>query len=120
MSKIRTAVGLTMFLSSATLSLIGCGKAMVEMKNDIGEIIDDMYKDDLRTRPHVRQTVDAAYRTKNFIGRHKVAIAVASTATVTLWIHKGVTNQYNEFLEEKGLLEEYFNPMSEAALIVLA
>jgi hypothetical protein len=35
-------------------------------------------------------------------------------------MHRRVIDQYNEFLDEKGLLEEYWNPPSEAALVVLA
>jgi hypothetical protein len=121
MSKLRTTIGLGVFLTSATFSIIGAGKAVLDIKNDLNEIIDDMYEEQFRAEiPKPRLIVSKVYHTKNFLGRHKVALAVASTATVTLWMHKRVVDQYNEFLDERGLLEEYWNPIDEAALVVLA
>lgn len=118
---LRSKIGFTIFAVSTTASLIGVGQGFVEMKNELGDLIDDMYNDQFKepnTRP--RPIVSKVYHTKNFIGRHKVAIAVAVTATATLKLHKSVVNQYNEFLEAKGLLDEYWLWPGDEGLVVLA
>lgn len=52
--------------------------------------------------------------TKNFVVRHKTAVAVAVTATVCLALNRSALNQHDEFLKEHGLFEEYYTP-EEAA-----
>ena len=47
---------------------------------------------------------------KNFIGKHRVAIAVAITLAVTGTMHVKQVNAVNEFLSEHGLLEAYYTP----------
>jgi hypothetical protein len=54
-----------------------------------------------------------ANRAKNFIERHKVAIAVGATAAVTLWIHRIALKQHEEFLAEHDLLDEFYTPEDE-------
>jgi hypothetical protein len=49
-------------------------------------------------------------RTKKFVSDHKVAIAIGATATVAFVAHRQTVKAWNEFLTEKGLLEEYYNP----------
>lgn len=50
-------------------------------------------------------------RTKKFVTDHKVAVTVVTTAAVTsaVWFKMtaGAVRQFNEFLGEKGLLEEF-------------
>lgn len=47
---------------------------------------------------------------KNFVARHKTALAVAATATVALVLHVKVVNQHNDFLAEHGLLDAFYTP----------
>lgn len=49
-----------------------------------------------------------AHRTKNFVARHRVGIAVISTAGICLTLQTKAVRGLNEFLEEKGLLDEYY------------
>lgn len=46
---------------------------------------------------------------KNFVGRHRVAIAVTLTAALALKLQMKTAAGYNEFLKEHGLFDEYFN-----------
>ena len=46
---------------------------------------------------------------KNFVERHKTGIAVVGTAAAATYIHIRVIAEHNEFLEKKGLLEEYYH-----------
>lgn len=47
---------------------------------------------------------------KNFVNRHKTAIVVTSLAVTTAGTVLMVRNQkqFNEFLEEKGLTDEFY------------
>lgn len=55
----------------------------------------------------------AIVRTKIFVEKHKVALAVTTTAAVTaaacLALNKRNINLTNEFLAKHGLLEEFWN-----------
>lgn len=46
--------------------------------------------------------------TKNFVRRHKVAIAVIATAVPLLALNKRNINATNEFLKEHDLYDEYW------------
>jgi hypothetical protein len=48
--------------------------------------------------------------TKNFVARHKTAVAVVATATVAYVIHSKALDQHNEFLKEHGLFEQFYTP----------
>lgn len=50
----------------------------------------------------------AAVDTKDFVSRHRVALAVTATAATAVVIHVKVISNVNEFLESKGLLEEFY------------
>jgi hypothetical protein len=56
-------------------------------------------------------------RTQKFVADHKVAIAVVTTAAATsaVWFKTtaGAVRQFNEFLDEKGLLEEFHATFDE-------
>lgn len=56
-------------------------------------------------------------RTQQFVTDHKVAIAVVTTATATsaVWYKTtaGAVRQFNDFLNEKGLLEEFRSTLEE-------
>ena len=45
---------------------------------------------------------------KKFVYRHRVSIAVISTAAICLTIHARSQRELNDFLEEKGLTAEYY------------
>lgn len=45
--------------------------------------------------------------TKRFVVKHKVAIAVAGTASFMLYLNVMMENQHNEFLKEHDLIGEF-------------
>jgi hypothetical protein len=45
---------------------------------------------------------------KQFIEKHKVAIAVVSTAGSCLYLNRLALKQHDEFLKEKGLYDEFY------------
>lgn len=49
-------------------------------------------------------------RVKNFVGRHKVGVAIISTAGICLVLNRTALRQHDEFLAEKGLLDEFYSP----------
>jgi hypothetical protein len=53
----------------------------------------------------------AATSTKNFVTTHKTAITIVVVSTVTTAVYGAIVNAGNEsktqFLEEKGLVDEY-------------
>lgn len=51
---------------------------------------------------------DKALAPVNFVRRHRVAIAVVATTVVCYKAHVNVVKSTNEFLESKGLLEEFY------------
>lgn len=54
---------------------------------------------------------NAITRTKNFVKRNKTKMLVTgfvTTSTIMVLQHQGIKS-LNEFLEEKGLLEEYYH-----------
>lgn len=51
---------------------------------------------------------NALSKTKNFVVQHKTAIAVAATATAAVVIIRRNQKLFNEFLDEKGLMDEYY------------
>jgi hypothetical protein len=58
---------------------------------------------------NVKKTVVS---TKNFVVRHKTAVAVAVTATVLTVINRKALDQHDEFLKEHGLYNEFYTPES--------
>lgn len=46
--------------------------------------------------------------TKKFVRRHKTAIAVASTAAVSLALHVVAAKEFNNFLREHDLYDAYY------------
>lgn len=50
----------------------------------------------------------AAISSKKFVNDHRVAIAVTITSIVCVAAHVAVIKVHNDFLEEKGLLDEYY------------
>lgn len=48
--------------------------------------------------------------TVNFVKKHRVALAVTGTATACLLLHKSALRDHDEFLAEKGLLDEFYAP----------
>lgn len=50
----------------------------------------------------------AAISTKNFVKKHRVAIAVVTTTVICAAINRQALGQHNEFLKEKGLYEEFY------------
>lgn len=51
----------------------------------------------------------ATTSTKNFVSRHRVALTAAATATACIVVQMKITNHWNDFLQEKGLSDEYYN-----------
>ena len=49
-------------------------------------------------------------RVKKFVKDHKVAVAVISTAAVCLKINRVALRDHDNFLAEKGLLDEFYSP----------
>lgn len=47
---------------------------------------------------------------KKFVNDHKVAITATVTAAICLAISKSATNQHDDFLKEKGLYDEFYDP----------
>lgn len=47
---------------------------------------------------------------RNFVRKHKVAIAVTATVIVMGGINRLALKQHDEFLKEKGLYEEFYTP----------
>jgi hypothetical protein len=52
-------------------------------------------------------------RAKNFIVRHKVAVAVTITTGICLVLNRAALKQHVEFLESKGLTEEFYTPTED-------
>lgn len=52
----------------------------------------------------------AATRTKKFVSKHRVSIAVVSTATACLALNRYALKEHDAFLKEKGLYEEFYTP----------
>jgi hypothetical protein len=48
-------------------------------------------------------------KVKDHVVKHRAKYAVAATAAVALKLQFRTANQFNTFLEEKGLLEEYYH-----------
>jgi hypothetical protein len=55
----------------------------------------------------------AAVSTKNFVKKHRVAIAITGTSAAWFAINRFALNQHDEFLKEKGLYEEFYTPEDE-------
>ncbi len=49
-------------------------------------------------------------RVKQFVEKHKVAITVVATSTVWFALQRHAVRQHDEFLRERGLLDEYYTP----------
>ena len=52
----------------------------------------------------IKKTATAA---KNFVVRHKTAIAVTATSTVLIAVNRAAVRDLNEFLEESGQLDAF-------------
>jgi hypothetical protein len=48
--------------------------------------------------------------TKNFVARHKVAIAVVGTAGTCIYLNRMALAQHDEFLREHGLYDQFYTP----------
>lgn len=55
----------------------------------------------------------SARKTKNFVSKHRVAIAVGLTLAVTGKMHTTQVAHMNEFLAKHNLLDEFYTPESE-------
>jgi len=57
----------------------------------------------------------AAARVQEFVSDHKVAIAVTTTAVVTtavmIRVNRGAVRQWNDFLAERGLTNEFYTQL---------
>lgn len=51
--------------------------------------------------------------TKNFVVRHKTAVAVATTVLVLQACNRRALDQHNEFLKEHDLYEEFYTPAED-------
>jgi hypothetical protein len=47
---------------------------------------------------------------KNYVRKHRVAVAVVATTVVCGAINRAALKQHNEFLKEEGLYEEFYTP----------
>lgn len=47
---------------------------------------------------------------KNFVVRHRVAIAITGTAATCLYLNRMAMEQHNEFLKEHGLYDQFYTP----------
>lgn len=47
---------------------------------------------------------------KEFVVKHKVAIAVTATTVVCYKLHMAIINQHNNFLKDHGLFEAFYRP----------
>lgn len=45
---------------------------------------------------------------KNFVAKHRVALAITATAVTCLAVNQRALKQHNEFLKEKGLYDEFY------------
>lgn len=54
---------------------------------------------------HVRKSLRS---TKNFVEKHKVAIAVTGTAVTCLYLNRLALQQHNDFLKENGLYDAFY------------
>jgi hypothetical protein len=48
--------------------------------------------------------------TKNFVKKHRVAIAISGTAATCLYLNYRAMEIHNEFLREHGLYEKFYTP----------
>jgi hypothetical protein len=60
-----------------------------------------------------------AVATKNFVKKHRVAIAVAATSTVWFALQVRTASEFNEFLKEHDLFDEYYAEEDPAELEAL-
>lgn len=60
-----------------------------------------------------QETTHTPNRVKAFVQKHKVAIAVVTTATTMAVLNRMALKQHNDFLKEKGLYEEFYTPEEE-------
>lgn len=59
----------------------------------------------------MNNTVRKTYRSvRNFIKKHRVAIAVTTTAGTCLYVNRVALKQHDDFLKEKGLYNEFYYP----------
>ena len=45
----------------------------------------------------------------NFAGRHKIAITAVTTAAICIAINRNAISNYSDFIEAKGLTDEFVN-----------
>ena len=50
---------------------------------------------------------------KKFVRRHKVGIAVISTSALWIAVNRDAINAHNDFLTEKGLMNEFNDFLSK-------
>jgi hypothetical protein len=62
------------------------------------------------SKESVMDTIKKAARsTKNFVSKHRVGIAVVTTALAVGQLQRKNLEHWNAFLEDKGLQDEYYN-----------
>jgi hypothetical protein len=54
-----------------------------------------------------------ARSTQKFVSKHRVAIAVTLTAAVAVKLQMSTAKQFNEFLKEHNLFDEYYSMFEE-------
>lgn len=58
-----------------------------------------------------------AVSAKNFVARHRVSIAVVATAATCYAANRSAHAQFDEFLTEKGLYDEFYTPEPEVVSV---
>jgi hypothetical protein len=48
--------------------------------------------------------------TKNFVKKHRVAIAITGTVATCLYLNYRAMEMHNEFLKEHGLYDQFYTP----------
>lgn len=59
-----------------------------------------------------------ALRTKKFVSDHRVSIAVTVTSAVWLAFIASRAKEWNEFLEEHGLTDQFYQPIDEEGFAI--
>jgi hypothetical protein len=59
------------------------------------------------TMNRIKKTLSA---TKTYVADHRVVLSVTVTAAACLYLNHLALKDHDEFLKEKGLLEEFYTP----------
>jgi hypothetical protein len=55
--------------------------------------------------------IKTAVATKNFVVKHKTAVAVATTVAVMTAINNKALSQHDDFLKQHDLYDEFYSPI---------